>query len=286
MLELVQFLYVDNNPLLPIHFLNCGHASATSSSYRWNGLNRGNGESPLAIWQYTISGCGAIKFDGETHLLKPGMAFLVTVPDDHIYYLPENSERWEFLYLTGTGKALIDLTCSIQKKFGKILHHTPNSQVVRKTLETIQRYKGKPLPDICTTSAMAYEFWMMILHELSTGNIEKNTVSLMERVVDYLQKNLHKTPCDVTELAAAVGYSRAHFTRKFSEECGISPGKFLLDWRLRIAAQMLATDYSQIKSIAWQSGFTDVSHFCRVFKQKYGLSPKNFRLSPMNKNIQ
>ena len=97
---------------------------------------------------------------------------------------------------------------------------------------------------------------------------------------------LHKTPCDVTELAAAVGYSRAHFTRKFSEECGISPGKFLLDWRLRIAAQMLATDYSQIKSIAWQSGFADVSHFCRVFKQKYGLSPKSFRLSPMSKNIQ
>jgi AraC-like DNA-binding protein len=124
---------------------------------------------------------------------------------------------------------------------------------------------------------MAYEFWMMILHELSTGNIEKTTDSLLERVVDHLQKNLHKTPCDVTELAAAVGYSRAHFTRKFSEECGISPGKFLLDWRLRIAAQMLATDYSQIKSIAWQSGFTDVSHFCRVFKQETGLTPLQYR---------
>ncbi|MBR2357579.1 MAG: helix-turn-helix transcriptional regulator [Lentisphaeria bacterium] len=100
------------------------------------------------------------------------------------------------------------------------------------------------------------------------------------------QKNLHKTLCDVTELTAAVGYSRAHFTRKFSEECGISPGKFLLDWRLRIAAQMLTADYSQIKSIARQTGFTDVSHFCRVFKQKYGLSPKAFRLSSISRNLQ
>ena len=172
------------------------------------------------------------------------------------------------------------------KKFGKILHHAPNSQVVRKTLETLQRYKGQALPDICTASAMAYEFWMMILHELSTGNIEKKSVPLLERVVAHLQKNLHKTPCDVTELAAAVGYSRAHFTRKFSEECGISPGKFLLDWRLRIAAQMLSTDHSQIKSIAWQTGFTNVSHFCRVFKQKYGLPPKSFRLSPICSNTQ
>jgi AraC-like DNA-binding protein len=100
------------------------------------------------------------------------------------------------------------------------------------------------------------------------------------------QKNLHKTLCDVTELAAAAGYSRAHFTRKFSEECGISPGKFLLDWRLRIAAQMLTADYSQIKSIARQTGFTDVSHFCRVFKQKYGLTPKAFRLSSISRNLQ
>ena len=280
MLEVVQFLYLDNNPMLPVRFLNCGHASVSSSSYHWNGLNRGDSQSPLAIWQYTLSGCGAIQIDGKTHLLKPGMAFLVTVPDEHIYYLPENSERWEFLYLTVSGNVLIDLTCAMQKKFGKILHHTPNSQVVRKTLETIQQYKDQPLPDICTASAMAYEFWMTILNELSAESSEKSSSPLLETVVQYLQKNLHKTPCDVTELAAAAGYSRAHFTRKFSEECGVPPGKFLLDWRLHIAAQMLAADHSQIKSIAWQTGFTNVSHFCRVFRQKYGLSPKSFRFSP------
>ncbi|MBO5924255.1 MAG: hypothetical protein J6Q81_07040, partial [Lentisphaeria bacterium] len=81
MLEFVQFIYVDNNPLLPARFLNCGHATVASSSYRWSGLNRGDSKAPMAIWQYTVAGCGAIKINGETHLLKPGMAFLVTVPD-------------------------------------------------------------------------------------------------------------------------------------------------------------------------------------------------------------
>ena len=107
---------------------------------------------------------------------------------------------------------------------------------------------------------------------------------LLTAAAGYLRKNLLKTPCDVTELAAALGYSRAHFTRKFTAECGMPPGKFLLDWRLRMAARILSTEHSQIKSVAWQTGFSDVSHFCRVFKQKYGISPKSFCAVTDDKN--
>ena len=285
MLESVQFLYLEDTSPLPVKFINCGHASVHNTRYFWDGTKRGdNNSTPLAIWQYTVSGCGAIDIDGKTTLLKPGMAFLVTVPDKHTYYLPENSSHWEFLYLTGSGFALIELTYAMQQKFGKILHHPPQSQVVQKTLEMIRLYQEKPLPDFCTASAMAYDMWMVLYQELNS-NSTQDASPLLTAASDYLRKNLLKTPCDVTELAAALGFSRAHFTRKFTAECGMPPGKFLLDWRLRMAARILSTEHSQIKSAAWRTGFSDVSHFCRVFKQKYGVSPKSFCIGSEEKNF-
>ena len=284
MLESVQFLYLEDTPALPVKFINCGHASVHNTRYFWDGTKRGDSNSmPLAIWQYTVSGCGAIDIDGKTTFLKPGMAFLVTVPDKHIYYLPESSSHWEFLYLTGSGFALTELTCSMQQKFGKILHHLPQSPVVQKTLEMIREYQEKPLPDCCKASAMAYDMWMLLYQELNSS-AKAGGSPLLTAAAGYLRKNLLKTPCDVTELAAALGYSRAHFTRKFTAECGMPPGKFLLDWRLRMAARILSTEHSQIKSVAWQTGFSDVSHFCRVFKQKYGISPKSFCAVTDDKN--
>ena len=159
MLESVQFLYLEDTSPLPVKFLNCGHASVNTPRYCWDGEKRIDSNStPLAIWQYTVSGCGAIDIDGKTTLLKPGMAFLVTVPDKHTYYLPENSSHWEFLYLTGSGFALIELTYAMQQKFGKILQHSAQSPTVRKTLEIIREYQEKPPPVLLHRKASLKDF--------------------------------------------------------------------------------------------------------------------------------
>ena len=55
-------------------------------SYSWRGLERL--DSPC-IFQYTLAGRGVLERGGTRYLLAPGTAFLVEVPDDHHYYLPE-----------------------------------------------------------------------------------------------------------------------------------------------------------------------------------------------------
>lgn len=280
MLSSVQFLYIDDSFALPAEFINCGHASVDSIRYRWDGCNRWDCKfQKMAIWQYTVSGCGAIDIGDKQYLLKPGMAFLVTVPDDHVYYMPFCADHWEFVYLTATGSGIIELTEKLQQKFGKVLNHGRSSAVVRKTLDYINMYKDQPLPDRFTASGMAYEMWITLAGELNAAQ-DLNSVSLLEQVSDYLRKNLQNVPSDVAELASAVGLSRAHFTRKFAAEYGVSPGKFLLEWRLRMAAQLLGTEHGLVKQVAYQTGFTDVSHFCRVFRKKYLVSPKVFRSMP------
>ena len=125
--------------------------------------------------------------------------------------------------------------------------------------------------------------------EILKFNLEKEGFKVLgagdgeEGLILALTKNPDFCRFSVSDLANHLGYSRAHFTRKFAAESNISPGKFLLDWRLNMAAKILSSQYIQIKAVAYQTGFTDVSHFCRVFRRKYHLSPEEFRRSNSGK---
>ncbi len=276
MSENIVFSYDSANDDLPVFFVNCGHEYVTSPSYRWNGRLRGI-STEFAIWQYTISGCGAIDYDGETHLLYPGDAFMVTVPDDHVYYLPDSSDGWEFVYLTTGGSGIIDVTKKLQDSFSSLVFHTANSATAWDVVDFIERHRDKNLPGRFTASSYAYSFWMQVISEIYSAAGGGGNRALMDRVIAFLQKNVGNVPCEVADIAAALGFSRAHFSRLFKAETGISPAKFILDWRLRFAARTIFSENCLIKEAAWKSGFADPSHFCNVFRRKFGCTPDEFR---------
>lgn len=284
MIKSIHFFCMSEPPDLPAVLLNCGHETTSSANYRWHGQHRREvTDNPIAIWQYTVSGQGAIRVGDQVHTLETGKAFLVTVPDDHEYFLPPGSERWEFIFLTVTGTALLDLTRMIHARNGAVFALFESSALVREVLEVINLYKTTPLPDSYKASTLAYKFFMMLASELAAVPTGVKNAPLFSEVTDLLTKNPDFCRFSVSDLANHLGYSRAHFTRKFAAESNISPGKFLLDWRLNMAAKILSSQYIQIKAVAYQTGFTDVSHFCRVFRRKYHLSPEEFRRSNSGK---
>ena len=99
---------------IPLHstMLNCGHECETSMDYRWNGLQMGNRE--LAIFQYTLAGFGKLDYDGETYTISPGEAMLLTVPEEHCYYFPDDSDSWEFIFIN-----------MVVRLVGPLMHATP-----------------------------------------------------------------------------------------------------------------------------------------------------------------
>ena len=278
MLKLVQFFVMDDVPDLPVVLVNCGHQSLARGHYRFDGrLRRDTLGREVAIWQYTLSGRGCIEVGGERRELTAGDAFLVTVPDDHAYYLPRRSSHWEFLYLTWTGRSAIELGQRLRRQFGVVVHHPQPSRLVERAQELLRKYDGKALPNRWASSALGYELWMVLAEELHSQAGETTTPELVVALAEYLRQNPDKSGQGIARIAAALGYSRAHFTRRFTAECGISPARYLLEQRLRLAAQILGTTRCQVKDVAWRTGFTDVSHFCRVFRRRFQVSPEIFR---------
>ena len=79
------------------------------------------------------------------------------------------------------------------------------------------------------------------------------------------------------EYARISSRSLAAFKRDFFDYYHSTPGKWLTNKRLTHARLLLNTTNQSISEITFNSGFENVSHFSRIFKEKFGLSPLQFR---------
>ncbi len=81
----------------------------------------------------------------------------------------------------------------------------------------------------------------------------------------------------LNSMAACSKMSESSFRQRFREFTGTAPVSFLINARLRKAAAMLARGESDVSGTAAACGFPDSNYFSRLFRRKYGMSPRRFR---------
>lgn len=84
---------------------------------------------------------------------------------------------------------------------------------------------------------------------------------------------------DITlqEMADVVHMSGESFSRFFRHKTGRTPSRYLIDYRLGIAARMLLTTSQPVSEIGYACGFNTLSHFNRLFREAKGCTPSEFR---------
>lgn len=104
--------------------------------------------------------------------------------------------------------------------------------------------------------------------------------ALADRHVGRAIRLLHsdpKRPWTLEILAREVGVSRTVLVNRFTERIGIAPMTYLCNWRMQIAAGMLAAGGATIAKIASQVGYDSEAAFSRKFKRCTGVSPGAWR---------
>jgi AraC-like DNA-binding protein len=81
----------------------------------------------------------------------------------------------------------------------------------------------------------------------------------------------------LTEFAKLAHLSLASFKREFKKVFQTSPGKWLVQKKLDYACQLISTSTKSIQDISFESGFESKTHFSRVFRAKFGISPLQYR---------
>jgi AraC-like DNA-binding protein len=84
-------------------------------------------------------------------------------------------------------------------------------------------------------------------------------------------------PIRLESIARAVGLHPVYLSRAFHSCEGMTMREYLRMLRLRQARHLLSTSRRSVTSIAWECGFTDISHLSRTFSSSLGASPKIYR---------
>ena len=79
------------------------------------------------------------------------------------------------------------------------------------------------------------------------------------------------------ELARRLGLSYTWFRRMFLAHTGLSPHQYRLQARVSRARALLSETALTVKEVAYRSGFDSEQYFCRLFRQKTGVSPGEWR---------
>ena len=98
----------------------------------------------------------------------------------------------------------------------------------------------------------------------------------MPSVIEYIMEN-YPRKIDIPALAAMVSLSVKQFERKFKQEYGEVPVRYIQRIRLDAARQLLVMTRLPISQISRETGFYDSSHFAHQFQKYTGLAPSAFR---------
>jgi AraC-like DNA-binding protein len=91
---------------------------------------------------------------------------------------------------------------------------------------------------------------------------------------------LHGDPArkwTVAELAARAAVSRSVLDDRFRQVLGRSPIRYLTEWRMHLAEELLATTDLGVVAIARRVGYDSEEAFSRAFKREHGMSPSPWR---------
>jgi len=128
------------------------------------------------------------------------------------------------------------------------------------------------------------------LNQLNTSSIhlsDHKSLTLM-RVKHFI--NLHSEDCNLNPevISKRVGLSIRYINNLFNTE-DTSLMRFLTLQRLALAQRRLSNhllSHKTITELAMQSGFNNMAHFSRIFKQSYGVSPRQYRACSLTRSLK
>ncbi len=213
---------------------------------------------------YTISGKTLYRFDGKTLISDP----------DHILFAPRGAS-YEIERIKSGLFAVVNFSCAEDITGNELIRlDLDNPSVFLREERLIEKMKLSETPRSHAESMAA--FYRMVLCLLP--NFSDNGVPpVLKPALDLLETHFSDAGLSVETLAASCGISEVYFRRLFVRSIGMPPIQYLQQLRLNAARASLLRGDRTVTEIAQECGYSSVYHFCRIFKNKCGCTPTEYR---------
>ena len=243
--------------------------------------------SHTSYFTYVVSGKMTLKTANQVYEIKAGESYFITkggfiipkffdevfcdmiifIPDDFIRAVINRHQIPLPKYNTTTvNKAVIPLQLdrSLKHYYQSLFTYFQDSKPPSKAL-------------------LRLKFEELIVTILTSGNNNELSEYLAKvhlaqhPSLQEIMENNYSRHLSMSEFARMSARSLSTFRRDFMKLYGISPGKWIKEKRLQLSRHLLEVSPNNIAEVAFESGFSSRTHFIRCFRERFHLSPHQFR---------
>ena len=229
--------------------------------------------------QFNYRGPLRLRIDRGDFYVSDGPCAFLTFPGHRFEYGPPEGRTRHHNYICTCGPR-------IQRYIdGGLWELDLSSPLVRvahperflRTMREIMTLAGKPGP-VEPRAVLLFEELLLRLHEAKKE--KEQHLPHQAEMLKALARRIAAAPeraWDFEAEARKCHVTLTHFRRIFKEITELPPQQFLLQMRLSKAAELLKSTPAPIKEIAALAGWENVFYFSRLFRQKYYISPLQYR---------
>lgn len=119
---------------------------------------------------------------------------------------------------------------------------------------------------------------------ISKPNVTSQDEVFIQRTMKFIEEHFANPDLNIDDIAEMIGVSRSSFFKKIKNLLGIPPVEFIKEIRIQRAAQLLDAGESNISQIAYTVGMNDPRYFSKCFKQKYNMTPTEYKEKNLREN--
>lgn len=230
---------------------------------------------------FITSGSGYLTADGVTTRLSRGQIFLLQPGVEYTYWADRDTPwSYSWIQFDGLNAAAYMEKAGFPKGLyirNSILKPDAFSRLVDEILRIPELTYANELKRI----GLLYTVIGLLVESYSTQcystkpHYDYSPKTYVAQALDYIHKNYAQT--SVSQLADYIGINRSYLTSIFKKLVGISPQKYLLNFRMEESAKLLSESSLPVKTIASSVGYDNPLTFSKSFKAQYGCSPQNYR---------
>ena len=233
----------------------------------------------------------AYSVNGKVIYLDAGDTIFVNANQIHYSMSVDNETATYVIFVVNP--CILNASVAVEMKAVLPVINNPNLPYLRfrnineKTKEIYQIVTS--LPDLrrdpFQVTRKLFEIWDIILHQTTTyGMLDEEMLAdthtrVFKTMMFYIQQQ-YQNPITLEDISASGNVSKSLCNRIFHRFVGESPVSYLVNFRLRKAAEYLRTTSLPLSEIARKTGFNGASYMAEMFKRAFGVSPTVYRKTP------
>jgi AraC-like DNA-binding protein len=263
--------FLELNPRAPEPiFAVCGGLEYCAPDYHMQ-----RKDFPYLSLEFVARGQGIVELLGQQHRLSAGVIFAYGPTVQHV--ISSDPARPLVKYFVDfQGKEAARLLALSIPSSRQVIQTSAPEQILRLFEDLIETgMRWSPFQKrIC---AVILEQLLLRVSETAVpfGSIGSEAFETYQRCRRYIETH-YRTAAGLPDIAQDCNVDPAYLCRLFKRFDYQSPWQYVIQLKMRYAAQQLQMPQALIKRVAQELGFSDAFQFSHTFRRVYGISPRQF----------